>query len=72
MFEKYVGQLKAATVEMCVDQAGEQRQTRGIERFARGRADAAGRPGRNDPFTFDHNDRVLYRRATSAVDESRA
>jgi hypothetical protein len=57
-------------MEMCVYQAGEERQTRSIERFARGQANAASRPSRNDPVSFDHHHRVLYWRATAAVDES--
>jgi hypothetical protein len=70
--QKHVRQFEAATMEVCVDEAGEQRQTGSVEVFARGRTDAGSRSGRHDPFTFDHNYRVLDGRATSAVNQSRA
>ena len=55
VFQKHIGQFDAATMEMRVDQAGEQRQATSIERFAGGRSDASTRPGRDDPVSFDHD-----------------
>jgi hypothetical protein len=64
--------LETAAVEVCVDESWEQRQPTSVNRFAARDPDVAPRSGRDDPVAFDHNDRIFYRRAASAINESRA